>query len=90
MHDTDDQARIEQLVAERTAGLEARMSLTREELATTQSELERQRNLNTELGQRLAALDATLEHERRSAQEKLALVDRASDDPSEYGVQFVA
>jgi DNA recombination protein RmuC len=68
------------LVRSRTAGLEARMSLTREELATTQAELERQRNLNAGLGQRLAALEATLAHERRSAEEKLALVGRASDD----------
>jgi DNA recombination protein RmuC len=64
----------------RTAGLEARMSLTREELANTQVELERQRNLNAEYGQQLAGLEATLEHERRSAEEKLALVDRASVD----------
>jgi len=64
----------------RSAGLDARMSLTREELAAAQQELEEQRNLHAEASQRAAALEATLQHERRSAEEKLALVDRASDD----------
>jgi len=68
------------LMRSRTAGLEARMSLTCEELANTQAGLEQQRTLNTELGQRLAGLEATLEHQRRSAEEKLALVDRASGE----------
>ena len=67
-------------VGARTAGLRTRMSLTLEELMATQAELERQRTLNTESGRRMAALEATLQHERRSAEEKLALVDRASED----------
>jgi DNA recombination protein RmuC len=68
------------LMRMRAAGLEARMSLTREELATTHRELEQQRKLSAETSQRAAALQATLEHERRSSLEKLALVDRASED----------
>jgi DNA recombination protein RmuC len=68
------------LTRSRTAGLEARMSLTREDLAAAQAELERQRKLNAEASARAAALQATLDHERRSAQEKLALLDRASDE----------
>ncbi len=68
------------LLRVRTAGLTTRMSLTREELKATQAELERQRTLNADAGRRLAALEATLQHERRSAEEKLELVDRASQD----------
>ena len=68
------------LLRVRTAGLTTRMSLTREELKATQAELERQRTLNADAGRRLAALEATLQHERRSAEEKLELVDRASED----------
>jgi DNA recombination protein RmuC len=68
------------LMRSRTAGLEARMSLTREDLAAAQAELERQRKLNAEASQRAAALQATLDHERRAAEEKLALVDRAGED----------
>lgn len=68
------------LLRVRTGGLTTRMSLTREELKATQAELERQRTLNADAGRRLAALEATLQHERRSAEEKLELVDRASED----------
>jgi DNA recombination protein RmuC len=68
------------LMRSRTAALEARMSLTREELVTTEAELDGQRKSNAEAGQRLAGLQASLEYERRSAEEKLALVDRASQE----------
>ena len=64
----------------RTAGLEARISLTREELEATAAELIQQRKANAEAGQQIARLQATLEHERHAAEEKLALVDRAGQE----------
>jgi DNA recombination protein RmuC len=68
------------LMGSRTAGLEARISLTREELEATEAELIQQRKANAEAGQQIARLQATLEHERHAAEEKLALVDRAGQE----------
>jgi DNA recombination protein RmuC len=68
------------LVRNRTASLDARMSLTREELARTAADLEKQRKSNADLTARIARLEATLEHERSAAREKLDAVARAGDE----------
>jgi DNA recombination protein RmuC len=64
----------------RTARLDARISLTCEELAQAAVELERQRKSNAELTAQTARLEATLGHERAAAQEKLATITRAGDE----------
>jgi DNA recombination protein RmuC len=68
------------LVRARTAGLAARMSLTREELVETEADLEKQRTLSAELSAQNARLAATLEHQRASGEEKLNAVTRAGDE----------
>jgi DNA recombination protein RmuC len=68
------------LMRSRAAGLQARISLTREDLFGAQAELERQRNSNTELREQTARLGAALDHERQASAEKLALVTHASEE----------
>jgi len=67
-------------VRSRTAALAARMSLTREELVETEAVLDEQRKSNADLSARNARLEATLEHERVSAHEKLSTITHAGDE----------
>jgi len=67
-------------VRSRTAALATRMSLTREELVEAETELDAQRKSNADLSARNARLEATLEHERASADEKLNTIARAGDE----------
>src|SRR6516164_4474099 len=64
----------------RTAQADARLSLMEKDLAATRAELPRLQETNTQLRTDAASLKATLEHERKSAAEKLALVDRATEE----------
>jgi DNA recombination protein RmuC len=64
----------------RHAATGARLSLIEKELAAARSELARQQEANSRLREQAAGLDSTLEHERKSTAEKLALVDRATED----------
>ena len=50
------------------------------DLAATRAELPRLQETNTQLRTDAASLKATLEHERKSAAEKLAIVDRATEE----------
>jgi DNA recombination protein RmuC len=62
----------------RSARAEARLSLAEGDLAGARAELSRQQEAAAKLREQAAALDSTLQHERKSAAEKLALIDRAS------------
>jgi DNA recombination protein RmuC len=64
----------------RTAEADARLSLMEKDLAATRAELPRLQETNTQLRTDAASLKATLEHERKSAAEKLAIVDRATEE----------
>jgi DNA recombination protein RmuC len=64
----------------RTAQADARLSLMEKDLAATRAELPRLQETNTQLRTDAASLLATLEHERKSAAEKLAIVDRATEE----------
>jgi len=64
----------------RTAQADARLSLMEKDLAATRAELPRLQETNTQLRTDAASLKATLEHERKSAAEKLAIVDRATEE----------
>jgi DNA recombination protein RmuC len=62
----------------RSARAEARLSLAEGDLGGARAELSRQQEAAAKLREQAAALDSTLQHERKSAAEKLALIDRAS------------
>ncbi len=62
----------------RSARAEARLSLAERDLAAARAELIRQQEAAAKLREQAAALESTLQHERKSAAEKLALIDRAS------------
>jgi len=64
----------------RTAREDARLSLLEKDLAAARSELARLQEGNSQLRAEGASLKSTLEHERKSAVEKLALIDRASEE----------
>jgi DNA recombination protein RmuC len=64
----------------KTASLQTRADLLQQQLATALQESARQAEANTKAQSELAALRSTLDHERKTAEEKLALVTRASDD----------
>ena len=64
----------------RTARADARLSLLEKELAGARGELARLQEGNSQLRAEGASLKSTLEHERKSAVEKLALIDRASEE----------
>ncbi len=63
-----------------SAGRDARLALTAKDLLAAREELARQQESQAVLRAQAAALQSTLEHERKSAAEKLALIDRASDE----------
>ena len=64
----------------RTARADARLSLLEKELATARAELARVQEANAQFRADGASLKSTLEHERKSAAEKLAIVDRATEE----------
>src|SRR5712691_3659191 len=64
----------------RSAGRDARLTLTEKDLRGAREELARQQEAQARLREQAAALQSTLEHERQSAAEKLDLIDRASND----------
>jgi DNA recombination protein RmuC len=64
----------------RHAGALARLSLIEKDLASARNDVLRQQEANTKLREQAAALDSTLQHERKSSAEKLDLLDRATDE----------
>ena len=64
----------------RTATLTARLSLMEKELATGKADLARLQQAQTELVAGKARLESALDAERKTNDEKIALVTRASDD----------
>jgi DNA recombination protein RmuC len=64
----------------RSAGRDARLTLTEKDLRGAREELARQQEAQARLREQAAALQSTLEHERKSAAEKLNLIDRASEE----------
>jgi DNA recombination protein RmuC len=64
----------------RYAGANVRLSLLEKDLAAARSELIRQQENSAKLREQAAALESTLQHERKSASEKLDLLDRATDE----------
>jgi len=67
-------------VRSRSAAAEARLSLIEKDLATARAEFSRQQEINSRLREQAAALEATLQHERQSAAEKLDLISHATDE----------
>jgi DNA recombination protein RmuC len=64
----------------RNAGAHVRLSLLEKDLAAARNELTRQQENGAKLREQAAALESTLQHERKSAAEKLDLLDRATDE----------
>ncbi len=64
----------------RTAGLSARLSLTEKELAAEKGRLERLQQDYTESMTATARLESDLENERKTSNEKIELVTRASEE----------
>ena len=64
----------------RYAGADVRLSLLEKDLAAARNEFTRQQEVNAQLREQTAALESTLQHERKSAAEKLDLLDRATEE----------
>jgi DNA recombination protein RmuC len=64
----------------RYAAAHVRLSLLEKDLAAARNELIRQQENSAKLREHAAALESTLQHERKSASEKLDLLDRATDE----------
>jgi DNA recombination protein RmuC len=64
----------------RNAARDARLALTEKDLRVAREDLARQQEAQSRLREQAAGLQSTLDHERKSATEKLALIDRASDE----------
>jgi DNA recombination protein RmuC len=62
-----------------STGLQARLSLTEQQLATTRQELSKQTQINSELNANIAGLNANLLHEQKAGEEKLALLTQATE-----------
>src|SRR6185295_6114890 len=62
----------------RAASLKARLSLVENDLTVARAQLAANQEATAKLRETAASLEATLSHERKSAQEKLQLVDRAT------------
>jgi len=63
----------------RSASHDARLSLLTSDFTDARKQLAAQRAENAQLGSRIAGLEATLAHEREATKEKLAVVDRATE-----------
>ncbi|HUJ95852.1 MAG TPA: DNA recombination protein RmuC [Terriglobales bacterium] len=68
------------VVRTRSAVLFERVTLLEQSLANTQSELRSATSANAEARDQLASLNATLQEERKTATEKLALLNRATEE----------
>jgi DNA recombination protein RmuC len=64
----------------RRAGADVRLSLLEKDLAAARNDFTRQQEANAKLREQTAALESTLQHERKSTAEKLDLLDRATED----------
>jgi DNA recombination protein RmuC len=64
----------------RTAGLSARLSLTEKELAAEKADLARLQQAHTDLVAGKARLESALEAERKTSNEKIELITRASEE----------
>jgi DNA recombination protein RmuC len=64
----------------RSAARDARLAMTEKDLRAAREELARQQEAQSRLREQAAGLQSTLDHERKSAAEKLDLIDRASDE----------
>src|SRR6202166_4026154 len=64
----------------RSAGLSARLSLTEKELAAEKADLARLQQAHTELVAGKARLESALESERKTSNEKIELITRASEE----------
>jgi DNA recombination protein RmuC len=64
----------------RNAARDARLAMTEKDLRAAREELARQQEAQSRLREQAAGLQSTLDHERKSAAEKLDLIDRASDE----------
>jgi DNA recombination protein RmuC len=64
----------------RQAGTHVRLSMIEKDLAATRSEFAGQQEANAKLREQAAALESTLQHERKSSAEKLDLIDRATQE----------
>jgi DNA recombination protein RmuC len=64
----------------RSQVLDVRLSAVQNDLNLARAEAQKLAGLNSELNNRRATLEATLEHERKASDEKLGLLDRATTD----------
>jgi DNA recombination protein RmuC len=64
----------------RHAGANVRLSMIEKDLAAAREELARNQEGNAKLREQAAALESTLQHERKSSAEKLDLIDRATQE----------
>jgi DNA recombination protein RmuC len=65
---------------ERVLQGEQQLAAARQQISSEEAETSRHIELNSKLQAEIAGLRSTLEHERKTAEEKLALVTRASDE----------
>jgi DNA recombination protein RmuC len=63
----------------RSAGAEARLAVIEKDLAAARGEFARLQEANSRVREQAAAVEAALQHERRSAAEKLDLINSATD-----------
>ncbi len=64
----------------RSAALQERLAIAERELTAASTEVRAQQATNSELRQTLARMESTLEAERKAADEKLALLNRATEE----------
>src|SRR5512146_2745208 len=62
----------------RSAAVQERLAIAERDLGTTQTELRNQNEANARLRETVAAMQSRLEAERQSADEKLAVLNRAT------------
>jgi DNA recombination protein RmuC len=67
----------------RAATLKARLSLVENDLTVARAQLAANQEANGKLRETAASLEATLSHERKAGQEKLSILDRATDEMRE-------
>ena len=64
----------------RHAGASVRLSMIEKDLAAARSDLARHQETNAQFREQAAALESTLQHERKSSSEKLDLIERATEE----------
>ena len=65
---------------ERLIAMKERLTLTEGELTSMRNELRDETDSNSELDREIARLEATLQHERKATEEKLGLLNKASEN----------